>query len=204
VIFGGAFLICFSVRIALLTSVQSRENEWTVQAVQCDCMNYFTPPTPLVFDSALDLEECERRLREAIDIERPTIFSLSSYRGSKPFLGKIGGRQIRILQRTYGRNAFSPVFSGEFQTQAAGTKVIGKLDLELTSKIAICLLSTLGILVLIPIIIYSRTLHPLLSAISPLCFSHQELCVETDSTKRRTSRTFLEIRFKQAAISDRS
>jgi hypothetical protein len=128
-------------------------------------MKYFAPPTPLALYSVLDPEECEQLLRNAIDVERPTLFSLSGYRGSRPFLGDIEGRQIRMLQRSYRRNAFQPVFSGEFQAQGSGTRVIGTLDLELTSKIAICLLGTFGVIVLIPIIIYSRTLHPLLSAV---------------------------------------
>jgi hypothetical protein len=128
-------------------------------------MRYFAPPTPLVLHSALDPDECERRLREAIDIERPTVFSLLGYRGSEPFLGKIKGRQIRILQRTYGRNAFPPVFSGEFQAQGPGTRITGTLDLELTSKIALCCLGAFGLLVLIPIVIYSRRSHPVLSVL---------------------------------------
>jgi hypothetical protein len=133
-------------------------------------MRYFAPATALVLHSALDPDECVRRLRERIDIERPTVFSLAGYRGSAPFLGEIEGRQIRILQRSYGRNAFPPVFSGHFQADGLGTRLIGTIDLELTSKIALCLLGAFGLLVLIPIFIYSRTSHPVLSVLFGCAF----------------------------------
>jgi hypothetical protein len=129
-------------------------------------MRYFAPPTPLVLFSGFSPEECACRLREVIDIERPTFFGLSGYRGSKSFLGIVDGRQFRVLQRVYSnRNSFPPVLTGEFEPQGTGTRVKGVLDLELTSKIAICLFIAFGLLVLIPIIMYSYASQPLLSAV---------------------------------------
>jgi hypothetical protein len=129
-------------------------------------MKYFAPPTPLVLYSDFSPDECERRLRSSIDAERPTMFGFSGYRGSKPFLGEVDGKQFRLLQRIYSnRNSFPPVLTGEFQPQGTGTRVKGIFDLELTSKIAICLFDVVGLLILVPIVIFSHKSHPVLSAI---------------------------------------
>jgi hypothetical protein len=129
-------------------------------------MKYFAPPTALVLTSDFNPEECARRLREVIDVEQPTVFGFSGYRGSKPFLGKVEGRQFRVLQRRYSnRNSLPPVLTGEFEPCGAGTRVEGVFDLELTSKIAICLFNALGLLVLVPIVMYSYASQPVLLAV---------------------------------------
>jgi len=111
-------------------------------------MRFFAPPTSLVLISGFDPEECANRLREAIDLERPTIFGFSGYRGSRPFLGEVNGKQFRVLQRTYSyRNSFPPVLIGELQPRGVGTRISGVFDLETTSKIAIGLLSGFMLLV---------------------------------------------------------
>jgi len=135
-------------------------------AVQYGEMRYFAPPTPLVLRSDFSPEECERRLRELIDPEQPTMFGLSGYQGSKPFLGEAEGKQFRVLQRIYSsRNTLPTVLTGEFQAQGTGTRVKGTFDLETTSKIAICLFGVVGLLLLILIIFVSAASHPVLSAI---------------------------------------
>lgn len=129
-------------------------------------MRYFAPPTPLALYSDFTPDECASRLRGSIDDERPTIFGFSGYRGSKPFLGKIEGTQFRLLQRIYrNRNSFQPVFTGRFHSQGTGTRVTGIFDLELTSKIAICLFNVVGLLILVPIILFSYKSQPLLLAL---------------------------------------
>lgn len=131
-------------------------------------MRYFGPPTPLAFSSDFNSEECARRLREEIDTERPAFFGfmLSGYRGSKPFLGTVNGKRFRVLQRiTFNRNSFPSVLTGEFEPQGTGTRVKGVFDLELTSKIAILLFNAVGLLVLVPIIMFSYTSQPVLSAV---------------------------------------
>ena len=129
-------------------------------------MRYFASPTPLVLSSDFNPEECARRLRKAIDVERPTVFGFSGYRGSKPFFGRVDGKQFRVLQRIYSnRNSFAPVLTGEFEPQGNGTRVKGVFDLELTSKIVICLFNAFGLLVLVPIIMYSYTSQPALLAV---------------------------------------
>jgi hypothetical protein len=129
-------------------------------------MRYFPPPTPLALYSGFAPDECERRLREAIDVEKPATFTFSGYRGSKSFLGEVDGKHFRVLQRNYsGRNSFPLVLTGEFQPQGSGTQVKGILDLELTSKIAIGVFAIFGFLILIPIVISSHTSHPVLSVV---------------------------------------
>jgi hypothetical protein len=139
-------------------------------------MEFFAPPTALVLYSDLDPEECEHRLCKSIDVEQGTFFSLSRYRGSKPFVGAIKRRQIRILQRKYGRNAFPPVFTGELQAQGPGTKIIGMFDLEVKSKIALCLLSAFTIVVLIPIVTHSLEPYPFRSVLFACFFIALAFC----------------------------
>jgi hypothetical protein len=116
-------------------------------------MRIFAPPTSLVLISGFDPKECANRLREAIDVERPTGFGFSGYRGSKPFVGEVNGNQFRVLQRTYSfRNSFPPVLTGEVQPQGVGTRINGVFDLEPTSKVAIGLFGALGLLFIVLII----------------------------------------------------
>ena len=90
----------------------------------------------------------------------------TGYRGSKSFLGEVDGKRFRVLQRVYSnRNSFPPVLTGEFQPQGTGTRVEGIFDLELTSKIAICLFDVVGLLILLLIVIVSHTSHPVLLTI---------------------------------------
>ena len=129
-------------------------------------MSYFLPPSPLVLSSDFNPEECARRLREVIDPEQPTFFGFSGYRGSKPFLGKVKGNQFRVLQRVYStRNSFPPVLTGKFEPQGTGTRIKGAFDLELTSKIAMCVFGAAGLLVLVSIILYSYASQPVLSTV---------------------------------------
>ena len=129
-------------------------------------MRYFAPATHVLLCSEFNPEECATRLSEEIDAERPTAFGFSGYRGSKPFLGRVSGNRFRVLQRVYSnRNSFPPVLTGEFEPRGNGTRIRGVLDLEVTSKIAICVFSVFGLLVLIPIIMFSYTSQPLLLAV---------------------------------------
>lgn len=129
-------------------------------------MRYFVPPTPFVLYSDFSPDECERRLRTSIDVECPTMFGFSGYRGSKPFLGEVNGKEFHVIQRVYSsRNSFPPVLAGEFQPQGMGTRVKGVFDLELTAKIAICLFAAVGLLMLFAIVLISYESHPVLSAI---------------------------------------
>jgi hypothetical protein len=83
-------------------------------------------------------------------------------------LGEVDGKHFRVLQRTFSnRNSFPSVLTGEFQPQGMGTRVNvkGIFDLELTSKIAICLFNAVALLVLVSIVIISRTSHPVLLAV---------------------------------------
>ena len=126
-------------------------------------MGFLTPPTFLVLISGFDPEECANRLREAIDVERPTVFGFSGYRGTKSFVGEVNGNQFRVLQRTYSfRNSFPPVLTGEFQPQGVGTRVNGVFDLEPTSKVAIGLFGALGLLFVVLIIYLVGADKPLL------------------------------------------
>lgn len=121
-------------------------------------MNYFAPPKSLAFYSNLSADECARRISQAIDVEKISPFSFSGYRGSKAFLGEITGSQFRILRRGY-RNTFPPVLSGMFSPEKQGTRVEGSFDLELTSKIALCVLSLVSLPIVALVVLYSLREH---------------------------------------------
>jgi hypothetical protein len=126
-------------------------------------MKYFAPATPIILRSDFSPDECERRLRGSIDIEQPTMFGFSGYRGSKPFLGGVDGKTFHVLQRVYSsRNSFPAVLTGELQPQGVGTRVKGQFDLELNSKIAICLFDVVGLFILVLIVAVSHASHPVL------------------------------------------
>jgi hypothetical protein len=108
--------------------------------------------------SNLSPDECACRLNQAIDAKEFSLFSFSGFRGGKPFLGGVAGRQFRLFKRGY-RNVFPPILSGTFIPQERGARVEGSFDIEPTSKIAICLLSLCGVLILTPIIVYSLERH---------------------------------------------
>lgn len=129
-------------------------------------MRLFLPPTPLGFYSELSPEECERRLRNSIDPEESTIFSLSGYRGSKPFVGEVHANTFRVIKRIYGKPpTFPPVLTGAFQPKGNGTQVKGSFDLEWTSKAAICVFDVFGLLILALVTIFSYASHPVLLAL---------------------------------------
>src|SRR5580704_3150833 len=52
------------------------------------------------------------------------------------------------VQRINSRNTLPTVLTGEFRPQETGTRVKRTFDLETTSKIAICLFSAVGLLIL--------------------------------------------------------
>jgi hypothetical protein len=120
-------------------------------------MKFFSPATPLVLYSLLSPDACASRLERAIDPVRFSIFSFSGYGGVKQFLGSITGRRLEIFQRGY-RNV-PPVLSGELLAHGTGTRIEGKFDLEVTSKIAISLMSLLMIAVLAPVVLYALREH---------------------------------------------
>ena len=129
-------------------------------------MRFFPRPTRLLLISGFGPEECASRLREAIDVERPTMFGFSGYRGSKPFLGEVNVKQFRVLQRTYSyRNTFPTILAGEFQPQGMGTRISGVFDLETTSKVAIGLLSAFMLLVMALVVFLVGADKPVLLAV---------------------------------------
>jgi hypothetical protein len=161
-----------------------------------DAMSYFASPTRLVLYSNLSPDECTIRLGNAIDKDDFALFSFSGYHGVKPFLGSVEGRQFRVFQRGYKN--IPPVLSGTFLPLEQGTQIDGNFDLEITSKIALCLFSVFGAVVMTPVVLYSlknTQFHIgwqslLLASISPECFSLRESCDGTDGTRNAKSRIF--------------
>ncbi len=82
----------------------------------------------LGFHSDLNIQECVRRLHEAIDPEKRTLFSLSGYKGSKPIIGRVNGHEFFIHKRRYYRNDFALAFYAAFSEPNRGTLIEGHFD----------------------------------------------------------------------------
>ncbi|MGA8367061.1 MAG: hypothetical protein WB716_07070 [Candidatus Acidiferrales bacterium] len=73
----------------------------------------------------LSAEECLRRLGEATDVGKRTIFSFSGYKGSKPVLATFDGNRFTLWKRLYYRNDLRPRFYGTLIPQERGCRVEG-------------------------------------------------------------------------------
>jgi hypothetical protein len=69
-------------------------------------------------------------LRQTIDEERITLFSLSGYKGKRPLLGKVGDHTFRLQKRRYYKNSFAPFCYGEFEPEAGGTRIEAHFDMS--------------------------------------------------------------------------
>jgi hypothetical protein len=78
----------------------------------------------------LSLEECQRRLQEATDVAKRTIFSFSGYKGSHPVLSNLDGSKFKIWKRRYYRNSFAPFLLGSLSQDGLGTRVVGRFDMD--------------------------------------------------------------------------
>ena len=67
-------------------------------------------------------------LRDSIDEERWTLFSLSGYRGDRPLLGEVGETTFRVQKRKNYRNDFAEQFHGSFVPDQGGTRIEGYFD----------------------------------------------------------------------------
>ena len=68
-------------------------------------------------------ETCIAKLAEQVDLDVPTLFSLSGYKGKKPILGKIAGKEFRLHKRRYWHNSFGPVLFGRVIPDGCGTLI---------------------------------------------------------------------------------
>lgn len=84
----------------------------------------------IVLHSTLTAEAAAVALRNSIDEERRTLFSLSGYSGDKPVLGEFSGNEFRLQKRRYWRNDFAPQFYGRFLPEAGSTRIEGYFDLS--------------------------------------------------------------------------
>jgi hypothetical protein len=89
----------------------------------------------IVLRTELSAEECLRRLGEATDVGKRTIFSFSGYRGSKPVLARFDGDRFKLWKRIYYRNDFRPYFYGTLVPQERGCRIEGYFDVDRWIKI---------------------------------------------------------------------
>jgi hypothetical protein len=117
----------------------------------------FAPPTLLRLRTALDPDTCAKLLADAIDADRYSFLSFSGRRGTKEFVGTVDGREFRIFQRGY-RN-MQATLTGSLRPCGTGTCLEGSFDLDITTKIAICLFAVVGLAAITPIVLSSFREH---------------------------------------------
>lgn len=89
-------------------------------------------PTRIEFSAPLSLEECERRLREAVDT-RLFDFLPESDSARKGVVGTISRNSFKLQRRgdRYDRNSFAPVLVGSMQSAGGETSVTAKFRMLL-------------------------------------------------------------------------
>jgi hypothetical protein len=109
-------------------------------------MKFFGSPTPLLLYSDLSPDECARRLSQTVDVPSFTFFSLSNYRGSRPFLGRVNSSHFLLFRRVYFKN-IPLVLSGSLVPRGMGTRVEGTFDIRSFWKIWIRLCGISGLII---------------------------------------------------------
>ena len=87
-------------------------------------------PDTIYLRSDFDVEECMRRLREAIDPPKWEFFFPFGYGGSKPYFGKFWRNQAKIWKRRETRNDFAPCFHGEISPEGSGVRLVGRFGMD--------------------------------------------------------------------------
>jgi hypothetical protein len=93
-------------------------------------------------DSTMELrvrlspEEAMSRIVEASDEER-FAFSLSGYRGRKPFLLKRNANQFRVQRRRFYRNDFHPYLFASIEPDSCGSRISGHYAMATGTKVFI-------------------------------------------------------------------
>src|SRR5712692_4719754 len=91
--------------------------------------------TTYSFLTDLPPEECQRRLVEAADPKKFSLFSLSGNVGKRSFIANLNGSSFELEKRRYYRNDFAPVFFGQFAPGGKGTRIDGHFDSSYWSRL---------------------------------------------------------------------
>src|ERR1019366_6816724 len=109
----------------------------------------------ITMQAEFDTDKCLQRLAATIDPEKPTLFSLSGYEGSKPVIGWIDGYQFYLHKQRYWFNSFAPLFYGNFLPAERGIVIEGYFDTPRWTKWFLRLWLAAGILLGGPFLIGS-------------------------------------------------
>lgn len=83
----------------------------------------------IVLQSDYPPETCLAKLSGEMDVDQWTLFSFSGYRGRKPILGRIKGKEFRLHKRRYWHNRSAPVLFGRMTGDQRGTVVEAYWDI---------------------------------------------------------------------------
>lgn len=106
----------------------------------------------IVLHSDFPREACLSNIREQIDVDRWTLFSLSGYRGDKPILGRVVGSEFRLHKRRYWHNSFGPVLFGRVIAEGQGSRIEGYWDIWRGPRIFIRGWTILAAIIAIPVL----------------------------------------------------
>jgi hypothetical protein len=77
------------------------------------------------FVSPLPPQECEARLRETTDHD-----GLLSWFGSRPVVGRVSGRSVRLRKRIWYRNSFQTFLTGSLEERDGSVVFRGKAGMH--------------------------------------------------------------------------
>jgi hypothetical protein len=83
-----------------------------------------------VLHSALSLGAVPDALRQSMDMERRTAFTLSyePFRKGNAFLGEVSENTFRVEKRRFNENDYPVEFRGRFESESGGTRIEGYFE----------------------------------------------------------------------------
>jgi hypothetical protein len=119
-------------------------------------------PETVYLRSALGLEECFRRIREATDPPQVQFSFHFGKRGTKSAFAKLSGNKIKLWKRRENRNDFAPCFLGVLSSDGSGSRLVGRFGMDRSVRLfmAFWLTFAVGItLVTLPSMV-EHLMHP--------------------------------------------
>jgi hypothetical protein len=108
-----------------------------------------------VFQSSYDVVSVAELLRQSIDREQRSLFSMSGYKGDRPLVGEVGDNTFRMRKRRNYRNDFASVLQGQFRQEFGGTRIEVQIAAPRWSRVFMWLWLS-GVIVLgVPIFVVS-------------------------------------------------
>jgi hypothetical protein len=112
-------------------------------------------------DTLLGPTEVAEALRDSVDEERWSPFSMSRFSGDRPLIGRIGFDSFRIQKRRFYRNDFARHFYAQFGPEPGGTRIEGYFAIAMWVKLF--MLAWIGFAASVGSVIFIATCRELIS-----------------------------------------